>query len=455
MFAAGTRDRSGARRRAREHRRADGAGVPPRTRRRALDRRRAGRATGALAPGQIRDSNRPMLLALARRRAPRPSTSGSRATTRTLIDVGARDAFDACDAVLTSGGVSVGDYDFVKAALDRLGALEWRQVAIKPAKPLAFGVVRGVPVFGLPGNPVSSLVSFELFARPALRQMMGHDRRAAAPRSWRVPRHTFRRRPDGKLHLDRVRVDVRRRRLRRREHRRAGRATCSRPPRRRTASPSSPTATASPLGDHVTVMLLCNNRSCGSRFRPAPSGPEPQDARPLTGRLIPRGSRPAPGCCHPRGPESRSPRKSRSRRWSPRPTRTRSHGRRCGRRCCRRPRSRGRRGGPSAETMPTVAIVIHVQRRRRELARALTSVEPMSSEDMAPALQGSDALCARKQNDRLPDENWGRFRLAPRRSRSDQLRPADQRLPEGRLGCLASTYCRAPSSERGQFNHGE
>jgi molybdopterin biosynthesis enzyme len=101
--------------------------------------------------------------------------------------------------------VSVGDYDFVKAALDRFGALQWRQVAIRPAKPFAFGVVRGVPVFGLPGNPVSSHVSFELFARPALLQMMGHRDRFR-PEVHAVAEEAMSRKPDGKLHLDRVRV---------------------------------------------------------------------------------------------------------------------------------------------------------------------------------------------------------------------------------------------------------
>ena len=83
-----------------------------------------------------------------------------------------------CDVVLTSGGVSMGDADPVKAALEQLGRLHWVQVAIRPAKPFAFGLLdvpgRSVPVLGLPGNPVSSLVSFELLARPTLRRMMGH-----------------------------------------------------------------------------------------------------------------------------------------------------------------------------------------------------------------------------------------------------------------------------------------
>ena len=101
----------------------------------------------------------------------------------------------------------MGDYDYVKAVLDQLGEMRWMQVAIRPAKPLAFGIVhddeRPVAVFGLPGNPVSSIVSFELFARPALRHMMGHavlDR----PRLRAVAGDPLRRRPDGKIHFARV-----------------------------------------------------------------------------------------------------------------------------------------------------------------------------------------------------------------------------------------------------------
>src|SRR5436305_7123203 len=79
------------------------------------------------------------------------------------------------------------------------------QVAIRPAKPLAFGTVNGKPVFGLPGNPVSSMVSYELFARPALRQMSGH-RRVFRPEVTATAGEAVRRRADGKLHLARVRV---------------------------------------------------------------------------------------------------------------------------------------------------------------------------------------------------------------------------------------------------------
>jgi molybdopterin molybdotransferase len=161
--------------------------------------------SGSLAPGKIRDSNRPMLVELAREAGFDAIDLGIAVDDEDHIVATLEDAFERCDAVLTSGGVSVGDYDYVKAALERFGALEWRQVAIKPAKPLAFGVVKGVPVFGLPGNPVSSLVSYECFARPALLQMAGHTRRFR-PEVLATAAHALTRRRDGKLHLHRVRV---------------------------------------------------------------------------------------------------------------------------------------------------------------------------------------------------------------------------------------------------------
>jgi len=79
------------------------------------------------------------------------------------------------DLILISGGVSVGTYDFVKEVLDRLGIrMEFWKVAMKPGEPLAFGRLQAKPVFGLPGNPVSTMVTFEQFVRPALRKMQGH-----------------------------------------------------------------------------------------------------------------------------------------------------------------------------------------------------------------------------------------------------------------------------------------
>lgn len=170
-----------------------------------------------LRPGQIRDSNRITLRSLL-------AMSGCDAVDLGRIrddEVAIAEAIAAgaadCDALLTSGGVSMGDFDFVKVVLDRVGDMRWMQVAIKPAKPFAFGTVaaparvggaageRRVPVFGLPGNPVSSMVSFELFARPALRLMMGHDRSAIDRRHVvAVADDELRRRADGKVHFARV-----------------------------------------------------------------------------------------------------------------------------------------------------------------------------------------------------------------------------------------------------------
>jgi molybdopterin molybdotransferase len=160
-----------------------------------------------LRPGQIRDSNRPMLLALVARAGFVPVDLGTARDEEAAIAAAVESGVGGCDAVLTSGGVSVGDFDYVKAVLDRLGEMHWWQVAVRPAKPLAFGTVKGTPVFGLPGNPVSALVSFELFARPALRQMAG-QRQLFRPEVPAVADETFRRRPDGKLHLVRVVADT-------------------------------------------------------------------------------------------------------------------------------------------------------------------------------------------------------------------------------------------------------
>ncbi len=160
---------------------------------------------GPLPPGRIRDANRPMLLGLAERAGCVPVDLGAVGDDEDAIAERVDAAMGTCDALLTSGGVSVGVYDHVKAVLDRLGAMSWWQVAIKPAKPLAFGMIRDRPVFGLPGNPVSSLVSFELFARPALLLMMGHRDRFRTEIE-AVAGTDLTRRPDGKIHFDRVRV---------------------------------------------------------------------------------------------------------------------------------------------------------------------------------------------------------------------------------------------------------
>jgi molybdopterin molybdotransferase len=129
-----------------------------------------------LGPGQIRNSNAYGLAAQAQR-------AGARIVERTIVRddragtvaaLGA--ALERCDVLVISGGVSVGPHDHVKPALAELGVEEvfWR-VALKPGKPTWFGTRGDKLVFGVPGNPVSAMVTFHLFARPALRRLAGAD----------------------------------------------------------------------------------------------------------------------------------------------------------------------------------------------------------------------------------------------------------------------------------------
>lgn len=160
------------------------------------------------AEGAILDSNRTALLAALRAEGLPVLDLGVVPDDEAVLADVLRSAIGRCDAVLTTGGVSVGDRDVVREVLGLLPTRihRWMQVAIKPAKPFAFAVLddgeggRGVPVFGLPGNPVSALVSAELFARPALRRMAGH-RRWWRPAVEAVAATGFTRHPDGKLHL--------------------------------------------------------------------------------------------------------------------------------------------------------------------------------------------------------------------------------------------------------------
>ncbi len=138
---------------------------------------------GPLAPGQIRDSNRPMLRALVEEAGAVVVDLGTARDDEATITKAIETAADTCDALVTSGAVSVGDYDFVKSAIeavarDRPGSdYMWAQVAIKPAKPFAAGTLhlgeRPVPVFGLPGNPVAAMVVFHALVREALSTLMG------------------------------------------------------------------------------------------------------------------------------------------------------------------------------------------------------------------------------------------------------------------------------------------
>ena len=163
-----------------------------------------------LEPGQIRDSNRHSLLALLNDLGLEGVDLGLIPDNEESIEAAIRSACfgeDSCDAVISSGGVSMGDFDYVKVVLDRLGEMQWMQVAIKPAKPLAFGLVGDTPVFGLPGNPVSSIVSFELFVLPALKKMMGEPE-IWAPKIRAIADSSLPRRPDGKTHFARVKAYI-------------------------------------------------------------------------------------------------------------------------------------------------------------------------------------------------------------------------------------------------------
>lgn len=127
----------------------------------------------ARASGQIYNSNQYALWAALLAAGADPVIVGTArddlAETEQLLE-----AALACDVVVTSGGVSLGDFDWVGRLLAQKGTVHFTQVAQQPGKPLTFATVRGKPVFGLPGNPAATMVSMEIYVRPALRRMMGH-----------------------------------------------------------------------------------------------------------------------------------------------------------------------------------------------------------------------------------------------------------------------------------------
>jgi molybdopterin molybdotransferase len=124
------------------------------------------------APGQIVDSNASAIAAAVVEAGGEPVRLGiARDTVDDLRDK-LRAAAD-CDLVVTSAGVSMGDHDHVRGVVDELGSLDFWRVAMRPGRPLAVGSVLGKPFLGLPGNPVSSQVTFELFARPAILALQG------------------------------------------------------------------------------------------------------------------------------------------------------------------------------------------------------------------------------------------------------------------------------------------
>lgn len=147
------------------------------------------------AQGQIRDSNSHALVAAVESAGCKAVSLGIVRDDPETLRKAILDGVACADMVLTSGGVSMGTRDLIKPLLEELGTVHFGRVALKPGKPLTFACVRGVPFFGLPGFPVSTLVMFEMFVRPALRLMAGHSALWRPEVRARV-RHALRHTPD-------------------------------------------------------------------------------------------------------------------------------------------------------------------------------------------------------------------------------------------------------------------
>lgn len=158
-----------------------------------------------LRPGQIYDANAYSVAALALRAGAEPIMLGVARDRREELAAKLAEGLEReADLLITSGGVSVGDFDMVKEVLAAEGSIDFWLVRMKPGKPLAFGTIRGVPLLGLPGNPVSAMVSFETFARPAILKMSGRtafERPRVEARLLDGLKHK-----DGRRHYLRVRV---------------------------------------------------------------------------------------------------------------------------------------------------------------------------------------------------------------------------------------------------------
>ena len=126
-----------------------------------------------LDPGEIYDSNRYTLYGMLKKLDVEIIDMGVVRDRRELIEQAFRDAAVRADAIITSGGVSVGEADFVKETLEKLGSMAFWKIAMKPGRPVTFGHINNAVFFGLPGNPVSVMVTFFQFVRPALVKMTG------------------------------------------------------------------------------------------------------------------------------------------------------------------------------------------------------------------------------------------------------------------------------------------
>jgi molybdopterin molybdotransferase len=126
-----------------------------------------------LGPGQIHDANGVAIAAAVLDAGGEPIILPRLRDEARPIEEALTEAAQAADLLVTSGGVSVGPRDFVRAVLERHGSLDFWRIAVQPGKPLAVGEIGGCTMIGLPGNPVSALVTFELFVRPFIRAMLG------------------------------------------------------------------------------------------------------------------------------------------------------------------------------------------------------------------------------------------------------------------------------------------
>ncbi len=126
-----------------------------------------------LQPGQIYNSNHPTLIAMIHQLGMEPVDIGLVEDSAEATEKALKDAAGKADCIVSTGGVSVGEEDYVKSTVERLGRLELWRIAMKPGKPLAFGYIDETPFFGLPGNPVSSFVTFLIVARPFFLKLQG------------------------------------------------------------------------------------------------------------------------------------------------------------------------------------------------------------------------------------------------------------------------------------------
>ena len=144
------------------------------------------RAVGEpLQQGQIYDSNRYTIYGMLKKLDVEIIDLGVIRDKRDEVEAAFKQASSLADAVITSGGVSVGDADYVQETLEKLGQVSFWKIAMKPGRPLAFGKINQAYFFGLPGNPVSVMATFYQFALPALRRLMGQD--DTAPLTFKVP----------------------------------------------------------------------------------------------------------------------------------------------------------------------------------------------------------------------------------------------------------------------------